>query len=89
VRRRTPSEDEHTTIAVQRSDAPDATARLTVPTAGVDLVVVERVLIQFALDVNRGNRTRAAQFLRLSRSALLYRMQKHHLVSAAADNSSS
>ena len=47
---------------------------------GPILVAVERALIQFALDTHGGNRTHAAQFLGLSRSALLYRMQKHHLV---------
>lgn len=71
--------DEHTTIAIQRADAAGAGASVTVPPAGIDLVAVERALIRFALDVHGGNRTRAARFLGLSRSALLYRMQKYHL----------
>ena len=37
-------------------------------------------LLQTTLEVHRGNRTHAAQFLGLSRSALLYRMQKYNLV---------
>ncbi len=80
VVRLTTRPDEHTTIAVERTDAADARASVTVPPAGVDLVAVERALIQFALNTQGGNRTHAAQFLGLSRSALLYRMQKYHLV---------
>jgi DNA-binding NtrC family response regulator len=80
VVRLTTPRDEHTTIAIQRTDAADACASVTVPPTGVDLVAVERALIQFALDSHGGNRTHAAQFLGLSRSALLYRMQKHNLV---------
>jgi len=72
--------DEHTTIAIRRTDAAEARASVTVPPTGVDLVAVERALIQFALDTHGGNRTHAAQFLGLSRSALLYRMQKYNLV---------
>lgn len=72
--------DEHTTIAVQQTAGASARASVTVPPTGVDLVAVERALIQFALEVHSGNRTRAAKFLGLSRSALLYRMQKYHLV---------
>ena len=79
VRTRTRPE-EHTTIAIQRTDAADALASVTVPPAGVDLVAVERALIQFALNTHGGNRTHAAQFLGVSRSALLYRMQKYNLV---------
>ena len=71
--------DEHTTIAIRPADAAQS-ATVIVPHTGVDLVAVERALIQFALDANSGNRTRAALFLGLSRSALLYRMQKYQLV---------
>ena len=52
---------------------------MIVPLTGVELIAVERALIQFALDSHGGNRTHAAAFLGLSRSALLYRMQKYHL----------
>jgi DNA-binding NtrC family response regulator len=74
---------EHTTVAVEPAAA-DAVPTVLVPSAGLQLDAVERALIQFALDANDANRTRAARFLGLSRSALLYRMQKHHLVSKAA-----
>jgi DNA-binding NtrC family response regulator len=73
--------DEDTTIAIRPADPSDARATVTVPPAGVGLVAVERALIRFALDRHRGNRTHAAAFLGLSRSALLYRMHKYHLES--------
>ena len=53
---------------------------VNVPASGVDLKAVERALIIFALQTTSGNRTRAAKFLRLTRSALLYRMQQYGLV---------
>ena len=79
VVRRTTLPDEHTTVAIRGTDAA-AGVSVIVPSTGVDLVAVERALLQFALDTHGGNRTHAAQFLGLSRSALLYRMQKYHLV---------
>jgi len=53
---------------------------VAVPDAGADIEAVERALIAFALERTNGNRTHAARFLGLSRSALIYRMQKHQLV---------
>ena len=59
----------------------DATpgATLTVPAAGIDLEAVECALIVFALTSSGGNRTHAARFLGLSRSALIYRAHKYGL----------
>lgn len=54
-------------------------AMVAVPASGVALEAVERALIVFALASSDGNRTRAARFLGLSRSALIYRMHKHGL----------
>ena len=65
-------------VTVRQSDDIDAAA-VTVPAAGVSLDAVERALIVFALQVTGGNRTRSAKLLRLTRSALLYRMQKFGL----------
>ena len=62
---------------VRRSDS--GVAIVSVPESGVDLEAVERALIIFALDATSGNRTRAARLLRLTRSALLYRLQKYGL----------
>ena len=52
---------------------------VSVPPSGVSLDAVERALIVFALEVTGGNRTRSAKFLRVTRSALLYRLQKFGL----------
>lgn len=74
--------DEHTTIAIRASGEQVQTqATVTVPSTGIDLADVERALIRFALELHHGNRTHAAAFLGLSRSALLYRMQKYALAS--------
>ena len=60
-------------------------ATLAVPPSGIDLAALERALIVFALESSGGNRTHAARFLGLSRSALLYRMQKYGLGTGALD----
>lgn len=65
-------------VTVRQSDDIGA-ATVSVPASGVDLEAVERALIVFALDATGGNRTHAARLLRLTRSALLYRMQKYGL----------
>lgn len=52
---------------------------LDVPDTGVALDEVEKELILTALKRTGGNQTRAARFLGISRSALLYRMEKHSL----------
>ena len=65
-------------VTVRQSSDAEA-AIVSVPTSGVDLEAVERALIVFALDATGGNRTRAAKLLRLTRSALLYRLQKYGL----------
>lgn len=77
--RLTTRRDEHTTIAIRSADPSDAFTTVTVPHTGVELIAIEQALIQFALDLHGGNRTHAAAFLGLSRSALLYRMQKYRL----------
>ena len=65
-------------MTVQQADDIGA-AIVSVPASGIDLEAVERALIVFALDATGGNRTHAAKLLRLTRSALLYRMQKYGL----------
>ena len=68
------------TVAVDFTDQKDTpVATVAVPTSGVPLDALERALIVFALKSSQGNRTRAATFLGLSRSALIYRMHKHGL----------
>ena len=78
VTRSTSSSAAHPTVTVRRSDDSGA-AIVNVPASGVDLEAVERALIVFALETTGGNRTRAARLLRLTRSALLYRLQKYGL----------
>ena len=69
-----------TPITVRLADACEHVVALVVPDSGADVEAVERALITFALETTGGNRTRAARFLGLSRSALIYRMHKHGLV---------
>lgn len=68
----------HPTVTVRRSDD-DGVTVVSVPAPGVDLEAVEHALILFALQTTGGNRTHAARLLRLTRSALLYRMHKYGL----------
>ena len=49
------------------------------PASGFDLEAVERDLIVKALEDSQYNRSRAARLLRITRSQLYYRMQKHGL----------
>ncbi|MCL6477707.1 MAG: sigma-54 dependent transcriptional regulator [Peptococcaceae bacterium] len=50
------------------------------PDSGISLEELEKELIIKALEKSKGNQTRAAQLLGITRSALLYRIQKHGLV---------
>ena len=52
---------------------------LELPPGGVSLDEIEREIIRRALEMHGGNRTRAARYLDITRSALLYRMQKYDL----------
>jgi len=49
---------------------------IKIPPGGVDIESVEKELIRLALDTTRGNQTRAARLLNLTRDTLRYRMQK-------------
>jgi two-component system NtrC family response regulator len=53
--------------------------RVELPDEGISLEAVERDLIAAALEKHGGNQTRAAAYLDITRSTLLYRMQKHGL----------
>ncbi len=56
-----------------------ANLRMELPDEGVSLEDVERELLLAALEKHNWNQTRAAAFLNITRSTLLYRMQKFHL----------
>lgn len=65
---------------------------LELPPGGISLEKVEREIIRKALAMHGGNQTHTAHFLDITRSALIYRMQKHGLASSsegdAEDNQS-
>ena len=51
-------------------------AHITLPPCGLDIEEVEKELIRQALELTKGNQTKAARLLNLTRDALRYRMQK-------------
>jgi len=52
-------------------------AQFALPTGGIQMEAVEIAFIHQALDKSRGNRSKAAELLGMSRDTLLYRMKKH------------
>jgi DNA-binding NtrC family response regulator len=56
-----------------------ANVLIQLPDDGIDLEEVEREILRQALEKHGGNQTRAAQYLNITRSALIYRMQKYGL----------
>jgi DNA-binding NtrC family response regulator len=52
---------------------------LSIPPEGISMAELEKELIVTALEQNRWNQTRSAEFLRISRNVLVYRMQKYRL----------
>jgi len=64
---------------MRTSDRRFGNVRVELPDDGVSLEQVERDLIVAALERHGGNQTRAAAYLDITRSALLYRMQKQNL----------
>ncbi|MGH9847402.1 MAG: sigma-54 interaction domain-containing protein, partial [Blastocatellia bacterium] len=59
-----------------------ANVLIQLPDDGIDLEEVEREILRQALDKHGGNQTRAAQYLNITRSALIYRIQKFGLAQA-------
>ncbi|MFZ5596043.1 MAG: sigma-54-dependent transcriptional regulator [Bacillota bacterium] len=57
----------------------DTNLLVDLPDSGISLEGLEKELIIKALEKSKGNQTRAAQLLGITRSALLYRIQKHGL----------
>ncbi len=57
-----------------------APGRFRLPPAGISLEKVEQDFVRQSLEIARGNQTRAAQLLGISRDALRYRMQKFGFV---------
>jgi DNA-binding NtrC family response regulator len=59
---------------------------LELPQEGLSIEQVEREIIRRALEMHGGNQTRTARYLDITRSALIYRMQKYGLA-APVENS--
>jgi len=53
------------------------------PAGGIDLEHLEKDLIRQALEQTRGNKTRAAELLALTRDTLRYRIEKYRLATAS------
>jgi two-component system NtrC family response regulator len=76
----------HDTLGAQ--DLPEKIARaeggvsgviLNLPDEGLSLEELEKDLISKALEKHKGNQTRAAEYLRITRPTLIYRMEKYGL----------
>jgi len=50
--------------------------RMELPAENISLDEVEREIIRYALDMHNGNQSQTARYLTITRSALIYRMQK-------------
>ncbi len=59
-----------------------ANVLINLPDDGIDLEEVEREILRQALEKHMWNQTRTAQYLNITRSALIYRMQKYGLQTA-------
>lgn len=62
-----------------RQKAPAAATEFALPDSGIRLDELEQHMIRQALDKTRGNRSRAARLLGLTRDTLLYRIKKYAL----------
>jgi DNA-binding NtrC family response regulator len=73
---------------IRREDLPEKLIRkatgaseilLNLPEEGLSLEELEKDLITKALEKHKGNQTRAAEYLRITRPTLIYRMEKYGL----------
>jgi two-component system response regulator AtoC len=71
--------DKHLSFLAGREGPPEETVRFKpfIPPQGIILDKVEKEYILEALRMKKGNKIQAAKMLGISRSALIYRMQKH------------
>lgn len=53
--------------------------KFELPAASISLDDVEREIIRHALEMHNGNQSQTARYLSITRSALIYRMEKHGL----------
>ena len=73
---------------VRRPPAHAANVLLELPPDGLSIEEVEREIIRQALEMHSGNQTRTARYLDITRSALIYRMQKFGLAASPDDSRS-
>jgi two-component system NtrC family response regulator len=64
---------------IRRVPADNSAFWIELPEEGVSLEAVERELILRALEQAKGNQTKAAKYLDISRRTLIYRMEKYGL----------
>lgn len=64
---------------IRRPAAHAANVLLELPAGGLSIEEVEREIIRQALEMHNGNQTHTARYLNITRSALIYRMQKYGL----------
>lgn len=64
---------------IQSSKSSENDNIVNFPKEGINLEDVERNLITKSLEMSHGNQTRAAELLGITRSALIYRMQKNNI----------
>jgi DNA-binding NtrC family response regulator len=53
--------------------------KFELPAESISLDEVEREIIRYALEMHNGNQSQTARYLSITRSALIYRMEKHGL----------
>jgi DNA-binding NtrC family response regulator len=53
--------------------------KFELPAENISLDEVEREIIRYALEMHNGNQSQTARYLSITRSALIYRMEKHGL----------
>lgn len=53
--------------------------KFELPAENISLDEVEREIIRYALEMHKGNQSQTARYLSITRSALIYRMEKHNL----------
>ena len=64
---------------IRQNNVQTDTSGFALPDSGIELERLEVSMIQQALDKSRGNQSKAARLLGLTRGTLIYRMKKHAL----------
>ena len=78
------SDGENLTLAdvpdyVNRPSQVFGSVRFELPAENISLEEIEREIIRYALEMHNGNQSQTARYLGITRSALIYRMEKHNL----------